>query len=104
MAADSVGYTEGSGKKIATDTIPVFDDVSTGMPVDIEHQRVKIVTGANNASEGDVSSIHPLPVDDVMNRRIQEQAFLLAEIQLRAMMMLGETYSFSHRNADYRNR
>jgi hypothetical protein len=101
MAADSVGYSEGSGKKIATDTIPVFDSITTGMPVDVEHQRVKLTTGPDGFSEGDVSSIHPMPVDDPYGRRMQEASFLLQQVQAMATTASREMYSSNRRGFEY---
>lgn len=50
--ADNVAVTAGSGTTIAT------DDISG-----VQHQRVKVVIGADGVNDGDVSASNPLPVD-----------------------------------------
>lgn len=49
--ADNVPITPGTGADVATDDIGGK-----------HHQRIKIVQGADGVSDGDVSSVNPLPV------------------------------------------
>jgi hypothetical protein len=49
--ADNLGYTPGSGATVASDDIG-----------GVQHQRVKLVLGANNVSDGDVAESNPMPV------------------------------------------
>lgn len=49
--ADNINVTAGTGTIIATDDI-----------AGIQHQRIKIVIGADGVSNGDVSSANPMPV------------------------------------------
>ena len=51
---DNVGYTPGSGATIAA------DDIGGAL-----HQRVKVVLGADNVSDGDVSLANPMPIQGV---------------------------------------
>lgn len=47
---DNLGYTPGSGANIASDDIG-----------GIQHQRIKMVLGADGVSDGDVSASNPMP-------------------------------------------
>jgi hypothetical protein len=49
--ADNVGYTEGSGKIIATDDV-----------AGVQHQRVKITLGGDGVDNGNISASNPLPI------------------------------------------
>ena len=51
---DNIGYTPGSGATIAA------DDIGGAL-----HQRVKMVLGADNVSDGDVSLANPMPIQGV---------------------------------------
>lgn len=52
LAADNIDVTSGTGNTVA------FDDISG-----VKHQRVKIVTGSDGSSDGDVSDSNPMPVE-----------------------------------------
>lgn len=61
--SDNVSITQGSGTTIAS------DDISG-----IMHQRVKIVSGIDGVSDGDISSSYPLPVR-IVSRTVSASTF-----------------------------
>lgn len=73
--ADNVGYTPGTGAIIAA------DDVSGNL-----HQRVKITLGSDGVSEGDLSSVNPLPITTIGSTTVNVSAGELIE-SMEAMRM-----------------
>lgn len=63
---DNLGYTPGSGANIASDDIG-----------GIQHQRIKMVLGADGVSDGDVSASNPLPAKAV---RVEDLLGLLERL------------------------